>query len=82
MAVDTLGQMSLTIDDPEGMPDALVGPAVFAVDADDRRLVMKQHPRTDSSGGFDRSLANYYVIDRSDSVNPADLQKPERGPLS
>src|SRR5882757_7310095 len=53
IAVDTRGQMSLVIDDQNDMPSALIGPTIFSIGADDRYIVVKQHPSKDAFGGFD-----------------------------
>jgi len=81
IAVDTRGQMSLAIDDKNGMSSALVGPTVFSIGADDRYIVIKQHPSKDAFGGFDRSVTNYFIVDRAVSPNADDGQKAVRGPL-
>jgi hypothetical protein len=81
IAIDTRGQMSLTIDGQSGMSSALVGPTVFSIGADDRYIVVKQHPSTDAYGGFDRSVTNYFIVDRAVSSGPADGQKAIRGPM-
>jgi len=81
IAVDTRGQMSLAIDDQNGMSSALVGPTVFSIGADDRYIVVKQHPSKDAFGGLDRSVTNYFIVDRAVSSGPADGQKAVRGPL-
>jgi len=53
----------------EDSPIALVGPTVFAVGADDRHIVLKQHPATDQSAtSFDRAITNFFVVGRDKSV--------------
>jgi hypothetical protein len=81
IAVDTRGQMSLAIDDKSGMSSALVGPTIFSIGADDRYIVIKQHPSKDAFGGFDRSLTKYFVVDRAISLSSENRQKAVRGPL-
>ena len=71
IAVDTRGQMSLAIDDKGGMSSALVGPTIFSIGADDRYIVIKQHPSKDAFGGFDRAV----------SPSPSDGRTAVRGPL-
>jgi hypothetical protein len=65
MAVDTPGQMFLGIDQGNGAAVGIVGPTVFSVGADDRYIVVKQHPATDLFGRFDRSVTNYFIVDRA-----------------
>jgi hypothetical protein len=65
MAVDTPGQMFLGIDQGNGAAVGIVGPTVFSVGADDRYIVVKQHPATDLFGHFDRSVTNYFIVDRA-----------------
>jgi hypothetical protein len=81
IAVDTPGQMSLTVDE-SSMSSALVGPTVFSVGADDRHIVVKQHPSTDSSGRFDRSITNYFIVDRTANTSPSEKQAAVLGPLN
>ncbi len=68
--------MSLTTDDQRGMSSALVGPTVFSIGADDHYVVVKQHPSKDAFGGFDRSVTNYFIVDRAGGG------KTVNGPLS
>lgn len=76
IAIDAPGQMSLTTDDQRGMSGALVGPTVFSIGADDNHVVVKQHPSKDASGEFDRSVTNYFIVDRAGDG------KTVTGPLS
>jgi hypothetical protein len=82
IAVDTRGQMNLAIDDRSGLSSALVGPTVFSIGANEKYIVVKQHPSKDASGGFDRSVTNYFIVDRTVGTGLADRQKSVRGPLS
>jgi len=79
--VDTRGQMYLAFDEKNGAPSALVGPTVFSIGTDDKHIVVKQHPSTNAFGGFDRSVTNYFIVDRTVNSGPADRQKAVRGPL-
>lgn len=81
IAADTPGQMSLGLDDKSGMSSALVGPTIFSIGADDRYIVIKQHPSKDAFGGFDRTVTNYFVVDRTISPRPENIQKAVSGPL-
>jgi hypothetical protein len=81
IAVDTRGQMSLAIDDKTGMSSALVGPTIFSIGADDRYIVIKQHPSKDAFGGFDRSVTRYFVVDCAISPSSENRRKAVRGPL-
>ena len=62
IAADTETQMDLCFE----MSDqtfSLIGPTVYAVGADARYVVAKQHPTTDGRH-FDPAVTNYYVIER------------------
>jgi len=70
IAIDSKSQTSLIHEDS---PVALVGPTIFAVGADDRHIVLKQHPATDQPAtSFDRTVTNFFVVGRDKRV---------RGPL-
>ena len=57
----------------EDSPVFLVGPTVFAVGADEKHIVLKQHPSLDDAGTkFDRSTTLYFIVGRDKLV---------RGPL-
>jgi hypothetical protein len=83
IAVDARGQMNLSFDLGNGTAVGLVGPTVFAVGADDKHIVVKQHPSRDPFGSsFDRSTTHYFVVARTTSSEIAERQKGVRGPLS
>ena len=82
IAIDAPGQMSLVVDDQSGMSSGLVGPTVFSVGADDRHIVVKQHPSTDAYGGFNRSITSYFIVDRAVGSAPSDRQKAVLGPFN
>ena len=65
IAIDTISQMTLIHEDS---PMSLVEPTVFAVGADAKHIVLKQHPSSDSGTKFDRSVTNYFVVSRDKSV--------------
>ncbi len=70
IAIDTQSQMSLIHEDSSV---SLVGPTVFAAGADEKYIVLKQHPALDDSGTkFDRAITSYFIVGRDKSV---------RGPL-
>lgn len=77
MAVDTRGQMFLGADQGNGAAIGIVGPTVFSIGADGRYIVVKQQPATDQFGRFDRSITNYFIVDRA-AVSDTAI----RGPLS
>jgi hypothetical protein len=79
--IDTRGQMYLAFDEQSGKPSELVGPTVFSIGADDKHIVVKQHPSTNDFGGFDRSVTNFFIVDRTVNPGPADRRKAVRGPL-
>ena len=82
MEVDTPGQMNLAFDNRGGISLGLVGPTVFAVGADDRYIVVKQHPAKDGFGHYDASVTNYFYIERTDSPDFRERQRRVVGPLS
>eukprot|EP01035_Chromulina_nebulosa_P029149 gene29149-38607_t len=70
IAIDTKSQMSLIHEDSSV---SLVGPTIFAVGADEKHIVLKQHPAFDAAGTkFDRAVTHYFIVERDKSV---------RGPL-
>jgi hypothetical protein len=82
MEVDSPEQMNLAFDTRDGITMGLVGPTIFAVGADDRYLVVKQHPAKDALHGGDRSQTNYFYIERTDSPDFRERQRRVMGPLS
>jgi hypothetical protein len=79
IAIDADSQMSLI---HEASPVSLVGPTVFAVGADEKHIVLKQHPAPDSAGmKFDRSTTHYFIVGRDKSVR-GPLKKEEFDELS
>ena len=82
MEVDTPGQMNLAFDARDGISLGLVGPTVFAVGADDRYIVVKQHPATDGFGHYNQSVTNYFYIERTVSPDFRERQRRVIGPLS
>jgi hypothetical protein len=83
LAVDARGQMSLSFDLGNGTAVGLVGPTVFSVGADDKHIVVKQHPSKDSFGSsFDRSTTHYFVVARTTSREITERQRGVRGPLT
>ena len=69
IAIDTKSQMSLIHEDSSV---SLVGPTIFAVGADEKHIVLKQHPADDAGMKFDRAVTHYFIVGRDKSV---------RGPL-
>jgi len=82
MEVDTPGQMNLAFDNRGGISLGLVGPTVFAVGADDRYIVVKQHPATDGFGHYDASVTNYFYVERTNSPDFRERRRRVIGPLS
>ncbi len=70
IAIDTMSQMALI---HESSSVCLVEPTIFAVGADAKHIVLKQHPSTNAGTKFDRSVTNYFIVARDKSV---------RGPLT
>ena len=80
--IDSPEQMSLSFDTGNGSTSGLVGPTVFAVGANDRYIVVKQHPAKDALSAGDRSRTNYFYIERTDSSDLRERQRRVTGPLS
>jgi len=79
IAVDARGQMALI--DMRGGSGDVVGPTVFSIGADERYIVVAQHPG-DAFGRFDRSITHYFIVERTAGTSPTDPKKDIRGPLS
>src|SRR5262245_1010502 len=83
IAVDARGQMNLAFDLGNGTAVGLVGPTVFSVGADEKHIVVKQHPSTDRfCSSFDRSTTHYFVVARTTSGEISEREKGVRGPLT
>jgi|ERR1035438_942353 hypothetical protein len=82
LAVYTKGQMSLSFEIGEGTTMQLVNATVFSIGASDKYIVVQQHPSTDDFGHFNRSVTNYYIVERSESPIFAEREKGVRGPLT
>ena len=82
MEVDSPEQMDLAFDTRDGSAMGLVGPTVFAVGADDRYIVVKQHPAKDAASAGDRSRTNYFYIERTNSPDFRERQRRVIGPLT
>lgn len=75
IAIDTRGQMSLI--DANDKSWNGVGPTVFSIGADERFIVVAQHPSTNAFGGFDRSVTRYFVVERTKRDIRGPLRKDE-----
>ena len=82
LAIDTKGQMNLSFDLGNGTAVGLVDPTVFSIGADERYIVVQQHPKLDNFGHFNRSLTNYFVIERTSTNRWAERKGRVRGPLT
>ena len=82
MEIDDPGQMNLGFDAGAGGPMVVIDPTVFAVGADNRYIVLKQHPASDWFGHYDRKVTNYFIVERSDSSNFQKQRQHVTGPLS
>ena len=81
IAVDTKGQMNLSVDVGNGGAVGIVGPTVFSLGADDKYIVVKQHPATDHFGHIDRTVTNYFVVTRM-SGPALEKENGVRGPFT
>lgn len=101
IAIDAPEQMGLVFHGDERPLETLVGPTIFSIGANNKYIVLMQHPNikveeyaTEWSGGptgkktlvlvdkMDRTLTNYYVLERTESLKFADRKKGIRGPLT
>jgi hypothetical protein len=81
-AVDNLSQMSLSFDEQDGTTLGLVGATVFSIGANDKYIVVKQHPYSNNTFKYDASVTNYYIVERISSPNYEDRKKKVQGPFS
>jgi hypothetical protein len=81
-AVDRKEQMSLGFDQQNGTSLGLVGATVFSIGANDKYIVVKQHPYSINSDRYDPSVTNYFIVERTTSPNYEDRKKKVQGPLS
>ena len=68
IAIDTLGQM-LLIDTSDKAWEG-IGPTVFSIGADKNVVVVARHPSTNLFGDFDRSVTQYFVVQRGSPGHP------------
>ncbi len=72
--------MSLIFEGDDGL--GLIGATIFAVGADAKHIVLKQHPVTDGHAtSFDRSITNYFIVEKR-SGSFKDREAGVRGPLT
>ena len=81
LALDSPGRMNLSFYD-EGYYSELVEPAVYAIGANEKYLVLKQHPELRGSGTFDKTITRYYIVARTGSSELEDRRRGVRGPLT
>lgn len=77
VAIDSKEQMSLIFDLGDGTGLGLVDPIVFAVGENEKYIVVKQHPSY-----YDKTLTNYFVVERSKSDDFDERKKLVTGPFS
>ena len=82
IAIDARGQMELDFDNGDGTGTGIIGPTVFSIGADEKYIVVMQHPSKDAFGSFDRTVTNYFVVKRTTSTSSTERQKGVQGPLS
>lgn len=83
LEIDSRSQMSLSFDLQDGTSLGLVGPTVFAVGSNEKFIVLKQHPARDHfASSFDRTVTNYFVVQRTSSPDFKERRKGVVGPLS
>jgi hypothetical protein len=82
LAIDTDSQMSLYFDLQDGTALGLVGPTVFSIGENDKYIVVKQHPATDEfASSYNRSITNYFIIEKTKSRDFDARKKGVRGPI-
>ncbi len=82
LAVDSKSQMSLAFDCNDGTALGLVDQTVFSIGANDEYIVLKQHPANDDAAmSIDRSVTNYFVVERNSSSMFKERAKLVRGPM-
>ena len=81
LAIDTKSQMNLAFDMKDGTALGLIGSTVFSIGADDKYIVVKQHPNTNGLSTFDHSVTKYFVVVRTQSPEFSSRQKGVRGPM-
>lgn len=81
VALDSPTKMNLSFYD-EGYYSELVGPTVYAIGANEKFLVLKQHPAGKTPGSLNRAVTNFYIIVRTPSTDFEDRLKGVRGPLT
>jgi len=74
--------MQLAFDKGHASTIGLVGPTVFALGANEHYIVVKQHPATDGFGHYNRSVTNYFIVERTESFDLQEQLKRVSGPLS
>jgi len=81
VAVARLTAMNLSYNEGEYFTQ-LVGPTIYAVGANERYVVVKQHPLDDKTGIPNRAITHFYLIARISSDEADERQKGIRGPLT
>ena len=84
IAIDTQAQMSLKVDRKGqwAVFDNVVAATVFAVGANDRYIVVKQHPIAEDQQHFDRAVTNYFIVDRTKQPTQHKRGEGVIGPLT
>jgi hypothetical protein len=77
IAIDTLSQMSLAND---ATSSSIVPATVFAIGANAQFIVLKQHPYANFK--FDSSVTNYFIVTRTESGLPREIEQDVRGPFT
>jgi hypothetical protein len=62
--------------------DNVVDATVFAAGTNDRYIVVKQHPIAEDQQHFDRTVTNYFIVDRMLAATLRDRKKGVIGPLT
>ena len=82
LAIDAKSQMSLSFDMNDGTALGLVDATVFAIGANDKYIIVKQHPAKDQfASSFDRAVTNYFIVERNHSPMFREREKGVRGPM-
>jgi hypothetical protein len=73
IAIDAPGQMELINTRDKAWEG--VGPTVFSIGADDKLLVVARHPSTNAFGEFNRSVTEYFIVQRTSGIREGPLTK-------
>ncbi len=80
VAIPSLEQMNLSFESDDYF-SVLVNATVYSIGADEKYIVVKQHPQGAGAKGVDRATTNFYIVERTESNELEERQKKVRGPF-